>query len=134
MVLEFSRGRPIMSARIQLWGMRELEFVLEWEPGHNRVAEALAKYPETEVRSLSLHATSDSRDFQRLADASAPAETASEHDGLAPEQAEALETAVEHSYYETPREIDVAEPADVLDVPRATLNHRLRRAEEQLAK
>jgi predicted DNA binding protein len=72
-------------------------------------------------------------DFQRLTDASSPVET-TEDDDLSSEQAEALQAAVEHGYYETPRETDVGALADRLDVPRSTLNHRLRRAEEHLAK
>jgi len=232
--------------------MRELVFELEYEPGHNTVADTLAEYPDVRIRSLSLHATSDSLwrvdhvtgdadaladieeaflatdyytdcltsdhcgatqrtqvldstdemlvlysywertatcasvphmaldwlgqgvlfetqkqercdtwrivhsgegdvrgffddleenvanyvdiDFQRLSDATSPVETTSERDDLSPEQEEALRAAVEHGYYESPREIDVGELADKLDVPRSTLNHRLRRAEEHLAK
>jgi predicted DNA binding protein len=73
-------------------------------------------------------------DFQRLTDASSPVGTATEDDELSPEQEEALRAAVEHGYYESPREIDVGGLAAHLDVPRSTLNHRLRRVEEQLAK
>ncbi|RDI71190.1 helix-turn-helix domain-containing protein [Halopelagius longus] len=54
--------------------------------------------------------------------------------GLSPEQEAALRAAVEHGYYESPREVDVGNLADHLDVPRSTLTYRLRRAEEQLAK
>ncbi|WP_423751486.1 helix-turn-helix domain-containing protein [Salinirarus marinus] len=57
-----------------------------------------------------------------------------EPDGMSPEQEAALRAAVEHGYYESPREIDAGELADHLDVPRSTLAYRLRRAEEQLAK
>jgi len=39
--------------------MRELVFALEYEPGCNRVADALADHPDARVRSLSLHATDD---------------------------------------------------------------------------
>jgi predicted DNA binding protein len=39
--------------------MRELVFALEYEPGCNRVADALAEHPDARVRSLSLHATAD---------------------------------------------------------------------------
>jgi len=53
---------------------------------------------------------------------------------LTPEQEAALRAAVEHGYYESPREVDVGELADHLDVPRSTLTYRLRRAEERLAK
>ncbi|MFB6192390.1 MAG: helix-turn-helix domain-containing protein [Haloarculaceae archaeon] len=232
--------------------MRELVFEIEYEPGSNRVADTLANYPDAHVRSLSLHATTESLwrvdhvtgpadalaaietafldtdyytdcltpghcgatqrtqvlestddvlvlysywertdscasvphmalerlghgvlseatkqqrrntwrivhsgdgdvraffddleesvgdaveiDFQRLTDASSPVETTTERDDLSPEQQEALQAAVEHGYYETPREIDVGGLADRLDVPRSTLNHRLRRTEEHLAK
>lgn len=49
-------------------------------------------------------------------------------------QADALAAAVEHGYYESPREVDVGDLASHLDVPRSTLTYRLRRAEEFLAK
>ncbi|RQG92479.1 helix-turn-helix domain-containing protein [Natrarchaeobius chitinivorans] len=52
---------------------------------------------------------------------------------LPDEQRDALEAAVEHGYYETPRRIDLSELADRLDVPRSTLSYRLRRAEAALA-
>jgi len=52
---------------------------------------------------------------------------------LPSEQREALATAVAHGYYETPREVELGELADVLDVPRSTLSYRLRRAEAALA-
>jgi predicted DNA binding protein len=55
-------------------------------------------------------------------------------DGLSPEQEAALRAAVEHGYYESPREVDVGDLATHLDVPRSTLTYRLRRAEEHLAK
>jgi predicted DNA binding protein len=53
---------------------------------------------------------------------------------LSPEQEAALEAAVDHGYYESPREVDVGGLADHLDLPRSTLAYRLRRAEEYLAK
>jgi predicted DNA binding protein len=233
--------------------MRELVFALDYEPGCNRVADALAEHPNARVRSLSLHATADrlwrvdhatgtrealdaiedafltsdyyadclatedcgatqttrvldraddtlvlysdwertpacasvphiARDhlgdgvlfetrheghhytwrlihsgkgdvaafFDDLAAAvgeSAQMEilrtadtTASMRDSdgtqgdLSPEQEAALRAAVEHGYYESPREVNVGELAEHLDVPRSTLTYRLRRAEEQLAK
>lgn len=49
-------------------------------------------------------------------------------------QRETLRQAIEHGYYETPREVDVGELATHLDVPRSTLTYRLRRAEQYLAK
>lgn len=55
-------------------------------------------------------------------------------DGLPPEQQEALRAALDYGYYETPREVGVGELADRLDVPRSTLNHRLRRAEAHVMK
>ncbi|WP_324760803.1 helix-turn-helix domain-containing protein [Haloarcula sp. GH36] len=39
--------------------MRELVFALEYKPGCNRVADALADHPDARVRSLSLHATAE---------------------------------------------------------------------------
>ena len=39
--------------------MRELVFALEYEPGCNRIADALAGHPDARVRSLSLHVTAD---------------------------------------------------------------------------
>ena len=53
---------------------------------------------------------------------------------LSPEQEAALRAAVEHGYYESPREVDVGELAEQFEVPRSTLTYRLRRAEEHLAK
>lgn len=53
---------------------------------------------------------------------------------LSPEQQAAIQAAVEHGYYESPREIDVGGLAEHLHVPRSTLTYRLRRAEEHLAK
>lgn len=53
---------------------------------------------------------------------------------LSREQREALTAAIEHGYYETPREIDLGELAEKLDVPRSTLTYRVRRAEAQIAK
>lgn len=52
---------------------------------------------------------------------------------LPTEQAAALRAAVEHGYYETPREIELDTLADRLDIPRSTLSYRLRRAEAGLA-
>ncbi|WP_096391637.1 helix-turn-helix domain-containing protein [Halopenitus persicus] len=57
-----------------------------------------------------------------------------DRNGLSPEQEAALQAAVEHGYYESPRGIDVGELAAHLGVPRSTLTYRLRRAEEHLAK
>jgi predicted DNA binding protein len=54
--------------------------------------------------------------------------------GLSPEQEAALRAAVQHGYYESPRDVDVGGLAEHLDVPRSTLTYRLRRAEEHLAK
>jgi predicted DNA binding protein len=70
----------------------------------------------------------------RTADATTSANGDKAADGLSPEQEAALQAAVEHGYYESPREVDVGELADHLNVPRSTLTYRLRRAEEHLAK
>lgn len=61
-------------------------------------------------------------------------ETGSDGNLLPPAQAAALRAAVEHGYYETPRDVDAGELANHLEIPRSTLSYRLRRAEEQLAK
>lgn len=60
--------------------------------------------------------------------------TSSDDTGLSPEQEASLRAAVEHGYYETPRDTDVGDLANHLGVPRSTLTYRLRRAEEHLAK
>jgi predicted DNA binding protein len=39
--------------------MREFVFALEYEPGNNPVADILAEFPETQLRSLSCHVTTD---------------------------------------------------------------------------
>ncbi|MFC4987295.1 helix-turn-helix domain-containing protein [Saliphagus infecundisoli] len=233
--------------------MRELVFALEYEPGCNRVADALADHPDARVRSLSLHATAKQlwrvdhatgtpdaldaiedafltsdyyadclatedcnatqttnvldrtddtlvlySDWERTPTCASVPHIARDHLGdgvlfetrhegryytwrlihsgegdvaaffdaleaavgdcaqmemlrtadtttsaggvdetqrdLSPEQEAALRAAVEHGYYESPRELDVGELAEHLDVPRSTLTYRLRRAEEHLAK
>ncbi|ARS91229.1 helix-turn-helix domain-containing protein [Natrarchaeobaculum aegyptiacum] len=53
---------------------------------------------------------------------------------LPAEQREALRAAVEHGYYETPREVELGDLADRLAIPRSTLSYRLRRAEATLAR
>lgn len=40
--------------------MRELVFALDYEPGCNRVADTLTEHPGARIRSLSLHATTES--------------------------------------------------------------------------
>lgn len=52
---------------------------------------------------------------------------------LSSEQERALRAAVEHGYYETPREIEAYELAEKLGIPGSTLTYRLQRAEAQLA-
>jgi predicted DNA binding protein len=39
--------------------MRELVFAIEYDPGCNRVADALAAHPDARIRSLSLHVTDE---------------------------------------------------------------------------
>ncbi|WP_330632893.1 helix-turn-helix domain-containing protein [Halocatena halophila] len=233
--------------------MRELVFALEYEPGCNRVADALADHPTAHVRSLSLHATADQlwrvdhatgtpaaleaiedaflngdyyadclvtedcgatqttrvldraddtlilySDWERTPACESVPHIARDHlgdgvlfetrhegrhytwrlihsgdgdvaaffddltvavgecaqmemlrtadtttaagrndrtqSGLTPEQEATLQAAVEHGYYESPREVDGVELAEHLGVPRSTLTYRLRRAEEHLAK
>lgn len=69
----------------------------------------------------------------RTADISASTNNADRGpNGLSPDQEAALQAAIEHGYYKTPREVDVSELAEHLDVPRSTLTYRLRRAEEHV--
>lgn len=49
------------------------------------------------------------------------------------EQREALRAAVDAGYYETPRQVELSELAEDLEIPRSTLSYRLRRAEAELA-
>lgn len=53
---------------------------------------------------------------------------------MSQEQRSMVRKAIEHGYYETPREITAAELADTLDIPQSTVSYRLRQAEAQLAK
>lgn len=69
-------------------------------------------------------------EIERLSDTESPA--VADDGGLPPEQETALRAAAEQGYYETPREIDVGELADRLDVARSTLAYRLRRAESHV--
>jgi predicted DNA binding protein len=62
---------------------------------------------------------------------SADTRTATE---LSPEQRATLEAAVEHGYYERPREVTVPDLADLLDEPRSTVQYRLRSAEDLLVR
>lgn len=52
---------------------------------------------------------------------------------LTPEQKSALEAAVEHGYYDVPRQQSVTEIATEIDVSSSTLQYRLNRAEAWLA-
>jgi predicted DNA binding protein len=52
---------------------------------------------------------------------------------LSYEQREALELAVEHGYYQTPRETSLNDLADTVGIPQSTLQYRLQRAESWLA-
>lgn len=49
------------------------------------------------------------------------------------EQREALELAVEHGYYQTPRETSLSDLATTVEIPQSTLQYRLQRAESWLA-
>jgi len=53
---------------------------------------------------------------------------------LPPEQQAAVEAAVEHGYYRTPREVSLTELADRLEVSRSTLQYRLQRAESWIVR
>jgi predicted DNA binding protein len=74
--------------------------------------------------------------FIRVGDAddATPASTTPDNDpSLTPEQDAAVRAAVEHGYYQTPREIETYELAEELGIPGSTLSYRLRRAEAKLA-
>jgi len=51
---------------------------------------------------------------------------------LPPDQRRAMRAALDHGYYQTPRDVTLDDLASTLDVPRSTLSYRLRRAEERL--
>lgn len=53
---------------------------------------------------------------------------------IRPEQQDVLTAAVDHGYFETPREVTLDELATELDLPRSTVSYRLRRATAELAK
>ncbi|MDL0128797.1 helix-turn-helix domain-containing protein [Halobacterium salinarum] len=51
---------------------------------------------------------------------------------FSPAHWQVLEAAVEHGYYERPREVSVADLASILDEPRSTVQYRLRTAEDRI--
>jgi len=69
--------------------------------------------------------------IERVTDASYPLDDDTNEE-LSPGQEEALRAAVEQGYYKVPRDADAADIAEQLNVPRSTLNYRLRRAETKL--
>lgn len=73
-------------------------------------------------------------EFVRVTGIDSSTDRSQNTDILSSEQMEALTAAVEHGYYEMPRDIDLGELAEKLDIPRSTLSYRLRRAEAQIAK
>lgn len=94
-----------------------------WRIIHSEAGEVRAFFDALEA------AVGDCADLtvRRLTEATAGADSAT--DDLPAAQRAALRAAFEHGYYETPRALGVGALADRLDVPRSTLNHRLRRAE-----
>lgn len=71
----------------------------------------------------------------RLTDHTPRKESTRQQDGesLSVEQRKAVHAAVEHGYYETPRQIELTSLAERLGVPQSTLSYRLQRAEAILA-
>jgi hypothetical protein len=69
----------------------------------------------------------------RLGDARGWVDEGFDAGDLPAEQQAALEAAVAHGYYETPRRRSVQEIAEALDVPTSTFQYRLTRAEAWLA-
>lgn len=68
--------------------------------------------------------------IDRLTEATPAAPSAGD---LSAEQERTLRAAVDHGYYETPRAVDLADLAELLETPRSTVAYRLRRAEAYLA-
>jgi len=101
-----------------------------WRIIHSKAGDVRAFFDDIEA---TIDACAE-MEIERLTEVQSPPTTSRDDGELPPEQAQALRAAVEHGYYETPREVDVGELADVLDVPRSTLTYRLRRAEAHMAK
>ncbi len=70
-----------------------------------------------------------SLDLRRLGEATASVDR---EYGLTPEQQEALETAFELGYFDVPREAQIEDLADVLDISTNSVSERLRRATRTL--
>jgi Predicted DNA binding protein len=51
---------------------------------------------------------------------------------FSPDHWQALQAAVEHGYYERPRDVTVSDLAAILDEPRSTVQYRLRTAEDRI--
>ncbi|WP_276270769.1 helix-turn-helix domain-containing protein [Haloarcula litorea] len=68
-------------------------------------------------------------EFRQLGDPSYWTDEAVTLAELPPEQQAAVEAAVDHGYYRTPRAVSLSDLADRLDVSRSTLQYRLQRAE-----
>lgn len=68
-------------------------------------------------------------EFTQIADPTYWTQQAVTVEELPYEQRAAVEAAVSHGYYETPRAISLSELAGELDIPRSTLQYRLQRAE-----
>jgi len=71
--------------------------------------------------------------FVRISDIDSSVTSSAAEPSMPAEQKEALTAAVEYGYYETPRDIELGDLADELDMSRSTLSYRLRRAEAHLA-
>lgn len=84
--------------------------------------DASACYDDLSERGVSV-------DVVRLQDLTA---VTSQQLGLTPEQYETLVAAVEHGYFEIPREVSMQDLADELGVSHQALSERLRRAYETL--
>jgi len=73
-------------------------------------------------------------DVRRLSDPELWSGVRFESDELPPEQRAALEAAVEHGYYRTPRQHSLQDISEKLGIPNSTLQYRLTRAEAWLAR
>jgi len=73
-------------------------------------------------------------EFRQLGDPSYWTDEAVTLAELPPEQQAAVEAAVDHGYYRTPRALSLTELAEAIDVSRSTLQYRLQRAESWIVR
>lgn len=92
-----------------------------WFPGHNEVGHF---YNYTRERGLPVH-------VERVYSLTEESIRGRQFD-LTPEQREALVLALEHGYFETPKETTLADVAEELEISRQALSDRIRRGTNQI--